>query len=313
MRGSQPEEPADKASEITLRLNGPLEASDSRVLAVLRSNFLVPPSSLPYNLTMHKHPGTYYMSRAFGWEFYHHYIRHFFQGQRGGFFVEAGALDGEYLSNTLWLETELGWSGLLLEADPINYRHLAWKQRRTWLSNTCLSKERHPRETLFESLTITRAQQYMARLFHASTRDVDSHPTLLQDPLSKASTRAYFGAQCFPLASYLLALNVTVIDFLSLDIQGHEWAVLRGLPLDAWRVRSLAVEHLKPPDSPHGGSSTDAAFVRYMETSGYHLVDVYREVDYFFVLRSDEALRRLSQPRQLIKFYTTADKLDVLL
>ena len=40
--------------------------------------------------------------------------------QKNGFFVECGALDGETRSNTLILEEELEWNGILIEADPVN-------------------------------------------------------------------------------------------------------------------------------------------------------------------------------------------------
>ena len=40
--------------------------------------------------------------------------------QRDGFFVECGAFDGETRSNTLNLERDLGWTGVLIEADPVN-------------------------------------------------------------------------------------------------------------------------------------------------------------------------------------------------
>ena len=33
-----------------------------------------------------------------------------FQGKQNGFFLECGALDGEYLSNSLLFELQLGWS-----------------------------------------------------------------------------------------------------------------------------------------------------------------------------------------------------------
>jgi len=36
----------------------------------------------------------------------------------GGFFLEAGGFDGEMHSNTLFLEKNLGWNGLLIEANP---------------------------------------------------------------------------------------------------------------------------------------------------------------------------------------------------
>jgi len=35
--------------------------------------------------------------------------------RRKGFFVECGAHDGEYLSNTLFFELERNWTGLLIE------------------------------------------------------------------------------------------------------------------------------------------------------------------------------------------------------
>ena len=40
--------------------------------------------------------------------------------QKNGFFIECGALDGETRSNTLILEEELDWSGILIDADPVN-------------------------------------------------------------------------------------------------------------------------------------------------------------------------------------------------
>lgn len=44
------------------------------------------------------------------------------KGQRGGFFIEAGAFDGEYLSNTLFFELNRNWTGLLVEPNSIAYR-----------------------------------------------------------------------------------------------------------------------------------------------------------------------------------------------
>jgi FkbM family methyltransferase len=40
-------------------------------------------------------------------------------GLRGGYFVEIGAYDGVTHSNTLTLEREFGWKGTLVEANPI--------------------------------------------------------------------------------------------------------------------------------------------------------------------------------------------------
>jgi hypothetical protein len=41
-----------------------------------------------------------------------------FGKQKNGFFIEAGADEGEFLSNTLYFELKRGWTGLLVEPNP---------------------------------------------------------------------------------------------------------------------------------------------------------------------------------------------------
>ncbi len=41
-----------------------------------------------------------------------------FKDQKTGFFIEAGAYDGELFSNSLFYELKLGWKGLLVEPNP---------------------------------------------------------------------------------------------------------------------------------------------------------------------------------------------------
>jgi hypothetical protein len=62
--------------------------------------------------------------------------------QENGFFVECGAADGEFYSNTLELEVQHGWTGLLIEASPTLFQQLKIKNRNAWLANVCLSGNR---------------------------------------------------------------------------------------------------------------------------------------------------------------------------
>ena len=98
-------------------------------LAQIVREVVIPPSKLPYNLVNGNRDPSYGQAQL---------IKKLFRGkvgsqcnypkegkiinqtffQRNGFFIEAGALDGELLSNTLSLEKDLGWSGLLAEGDP---------------------------------------------------------------------------------------------------------------------------------------------------------------------------------------------------
>ena len=53
--------------------------------------------------------------------------------------MEAGANDGERSSNSIFLEVERGWTGLLVEMDPYFYAQILGKNRKSWSINACLS------------------------------------------------------------------------------------------------------------------------------------------------------------------------------
>ena len=63
-----------------------------------------------------------------------------------GFFIECGALDGENLSNTLYLERSLNWTGILIEADQDSFSNLMTKNRKAWAAPICLSTKPYPTE-----------------------------------------------------------------------------------------------------------------------------------------------------------------------
>ena len=47
----------------------------------------------------------------------------------------------------------------------------------------------------------------------------------------------FYTSQCFPLFSFLLALNLTTIDYFSLDVEGLEYKVLASMPWDRVNIR----------------------------------------------------------------------------
>jgi hypothetical protein len=69
---------------------------------------------------------------------------------------------------------------------------------------------------------------------------------------------------CFPLATILLALNRSHVDYWSLDVEGLELDVLKTVPFDSLDISVLSVEY------NHVTEGKDA--VRsYMEGQGYSL------------------------------------------
>ena len=95
-------------------------------------------SVVHYRLLDSRHyvPSTYIYMLAF--------LSCLFYFQEGGFFVECGAFTGEQRSNTLMFEKSRQWTGLLVEADPSNYKTLKSKNRKAFSVQACLNTEPHP-------------------------------------------------------------------------------------------------------------------------------------------------------------------------
>ena len=52
-----------------------------------------------------------------------------------------------------------------------------------------------------------------------------------------APAKGLVKVQCFPLYSYLLALNITTVDYFSLDVEGAEYKVLLTIPWEKVDIR----------------------------------------------------------------------------
>ncbi|CAG0898010.1 unnamed protein product [Darwinula stevensoni] len=118
--------------------------NDSRLLQYIRDHVLIPPSSrdVPYDLD---DPKKLHYSQTGDQT---RYLKKSFENFIGGFFIEAGAYGGERFSNTLWLEKEKNWTGLLIEPESNNFETLKRKQRKSWLAHSCLSPNPYPQMVL---------------------------------------------------------------------------------------------------------------------------------------------------------------------
>ena len=63
---------------------------------------------------------------------------------RNGFFIEAGSSDGEFNSDTLHFEINKGWTGLLVEPNPLLFEIGVGKNRKASLLPTCLATQTQP-------------------------------------------------------------------------------------------------------------------------------------------------------------------------
>jgi FkbM family methyltransferase len=167
----------------------------------------------------------------------------FFAGAPSGFFVEIGANDPQVLSQTFHLE-RLGWTGVLVEPQPELAQKLIEKRKAKVFAVACSS----PRNA-GGGMTL-----HLAGI-HSSF-----------DPQLNISTIRPDGTLTVPvrtLDDILTEAGAPVpIDFVSIDIEGHEIEALEGFDLARWRPRLLLIEDL----------CMDLRLNRYLTGRGYRWV-----------------------------------------
>ena len=131
--------------------------------------------------------------------------------RENGFFVECGAHSGMWLSNSIFFETQRKWTGLLVEPQRFNFEELLRLRRKAYAINACMSPT-------------TQSGLFAWGLVDSTAALYDSH-------IHKHVLRTPAGLkQCFSFGAMMAALNVTRVDYFSLDVEGSEVPLLKTIP-----------------------------------------------------------------------------------
>jgi len=163
-----------------------------------------------------------------------------------GVCVEVGAHNGVDLSNSYYFE-QLGWQCILVEPNPALCSII--RQSRTAILFECAASERSGDAVLHlaegadvystledHGIPINRIRNGGGRI-----RDLIVPTRTLDDMLDETGTQR--------------------VDFVSIDVEGHEMSVLRGFSLERWRPRVVLVED--------GSDLADVAVRSFMHEHGY--------------------------------------------
>lgn len=151
-----------------------------------------------------------------------------YPGKTDGFFIEMGAADGRTLSNTYLLEKKYGWKGLCIEPNP-KY-HTGLFENRDCFKSTALCHDKAGVEVDF----------VMADLLSGIKDDINCHTYVLSNTTIKLKTTT--------LTEVLDHINAPVyIDYFSLDTEGSELNILKGLDMNKYKFGYLSIEHNYQP------------------------------------------------------------------
>lgn len=190
-------------------------------------------------------------------------IEDVFDYKRNGFFVDAGAgPDGIQCSNTYALEAQLGWTGICIEPHPARFAEMQ-KNRKSSLKNVCLTDRPMTVEfTLNHELPGTSAiLEELSEPSRASDyREGEPYDTIR--------------VQGRPLWEILKEEDApSIIDYLSMDIEGAEHLALKDFPFDQYTFLCMTIER---------NSRHYLALRRLLMNHGYRLAANYCIDDFYY-------------------------------
>ena len=168
----------------------------------------------------------------------------YFKNKKDGVYIELGALDGVKYSNTKFFEDNLNWKGVLIEPNPDEFEMLKINRKNNFLFNNLISCCKEP-------------QSFRYFLNHDLAAVSGIENTLSQHHFDTFYNNISFNSseqkiiEIIPktLTEVINATNIKHIDFMSLDVEGHELEVLQSwdfrVPIDLILIETLGVQPLK--------------------------------------------------------------------
>jgi len=142
--------------------------------------------------------------------------------KKGGFFIELGANDGLSQSNTAFFEKELDWRGILIEPSLRGYTQCKINRPNSLCLNyACVSND------------------YKGDYIEGDFEDNNPMGSVNGERLRRNST---LRVKALTLEKILDEHCHTSIDFLSLDTEGYELEILKGLNLSKYRPKFMLIE-----------------------------------------------------------------------
>jgi len=158
-----------------------------------------------------------------------HLYENYFKDKTNGVFCELGAVDGVNSSNTKYFEDYMGWTGFLIEPDPLSYAKL---------------EENRPNSIGF-NYAISSQETELDMLISPGVRGISSMTNMVSkgqvDKWHKTSVTKKVKAT--PIRNLITPENCTHLDLFCIDVEGSEYEVLKTFNWDI-PVHYILIEFL---------------------------------------------------------------------
>lgn len=202
-----------------------------------------------------------------------------FYNKKNGFFLDLGANDGISFSNTYFFEKHRNWQGICVE--PIKEVYDKLKKNRKCKVINCAIGEKT------EKLTFTRVvgpSQMLSGL--KKFRHQDHQKRTLNEVEFNGGKVIEEIVQCLSFKEMMSKFNVKTIDYLSIDIEGGEFEILKTINLKDFSIKIITVEN----------NYDDKRINDFMISKGYFKILKYKADEFYLDLREKKSFSVLKYP-----------------
>lgn len=196
------------------------------------------------------------------------FIDNFFLKKENGFFVDVGASDGKYFSNTYFFEKYRNWKGICIEPLPTEFNKLSLNRSSINL-NLCVSD--------FEGETdFTYVEGFYDYPINMLSGISDKYHSLHKERINQEVNKCGGKIETIKvpvkkLQTIFDEFNVTEVDFCSVDTEGSELDIIKSIDFDKTLIKVFIIEN----------NYNESDIKDFLESKGYALHSKIRWDDVF--------------------------------
>ena len=164
-------------------------------------------------------------------------INDIFKGKRNGYFVDLASTSGILENNTFLLEKRYGWNGICIEPNPIFFKRML-KNRKC-----------HKENIVVTSLDNEKVEfAFNGGIGGIIGENYDNKPSKRGNLITNLrNNKRVKNLSSLSLKTILEKYqSPKIIDYLSLDVEGAEYDVLKNFPFDKYKFLTITIE--RPPE-----------------------------------------------------------------
>ena len=155
-------------------------------------------------------------------------LEHIFKNQSHGFYIDVGC-QHPVMNNNTYLLYKKGWNGINIDLDKKNIDLFSFYRKRDLNINVAISSREDERDLFFyhDKSAINTLEKSVANYQKAQVKEIKKVKTKTLNSIIENSK-----------------FNNLTIDFVSIDVEGHELEVIKGFDLKKYKPKVVIIEFL---------------------------------------------------------------------